>query len=58
MLYSEKLVKAFKNRFIKWLVENQIPLTVIKSDFFYKILQLCEPTIATLLLYSKNIARS
>jgi hypothetical protein len=58
MFYPEELVKTFKDRLIKWLVENQILLTVIESDLFYKILQLCEPTIAALLPYSGNIARS
>jgi hypothetical protein len=58
MLYPEELVEAFKDRLIKWLVENQIPLTAVESDLFYKILQLCEPTIAALLPYSGNTARS
>jgi hypothetical protein len=58
ILYPKKLIKAFKNRLIKWLVKNQIPLTAIESDLFYKLLQLCEPTITAFLPYNENTARS
>ena len=58
MLYPEELVETFKDRLIRWLVENQIPLTAVESDLFYNTSQLCEPTAAALLPYSGNTARS
>src|SRR5450755_427962 len=58
LLYPEELIEAFKDRLIRWLVMNQIALSAVESDLFYKLLQLCEPKIATLLPYSGNTARS
>ena len=58
LLYPEEFIEAFKDRLITWLVMNQIALSAVESDLFYKLLQLCEPKIATLLPYSGNTARS
>ena len=57
IFYTEEVVEAFKDRLIRWLVVYHISLVDVENELFHSILELCEPKIAALLLYSGNTVR-